>query len=201
MTRAIHAFALLAAAACGGRQTDNVDAQAVDASYDLDAHWGECCNTTLGGLGRACTPQEIEAGVGEQYQCPQTMYCGLQIDPYGDPPTVTCCGTRQPSTPYAQVDVGCPPWPSANKVSWGECCYSAPRDAATAPYGGSPGTCPADASTPHVQCSANQYCGLPADDGGGPTTPQRCCGDRTMDKGTLDASGLDPQCMPQYWSL
>ena len=205
MKRAAVLALAFAAAACGGRESPDVDAAPNDASYDLDAHWGECCDRTKGGLGRPCTGNELDGGNVEQVQCPANTYCGLYLDTTGlNPPDVECCGDRgDPPIPgYSGVDESCPPWPQAVEASWGDCCYQAEPhgpDAGLIPAGGAIGPCPKDATYPHVQCSQNQYCGLGPSDGSTPY--QQCCGDHSQDQGTINASGLDPNCMPEYWQL
>jgi hypothetical protein len=202
---------LVAVAACGGREVVDVDAETPDASFDIDAHWGECCDRVSGGLGRPCTAAEIEAGPYAWYQCPAWAYCGLQLDPFGiNPPEIGCCGNKAvgPLNAFAEVQRGCPPWPGEVEASWGDCCYNQPPlDGGFAVVGGVRGACPPDGLS-HTQCSTNQYCGAPFGGyyvyDGGPDFDAgdlgfRCCGDRNQDEGTMFASGLDPTCPPVYW--
>jgi len=185
--------------ACG-RVAEDVDAAVVDASYDynLASHWGECCDRKVGGLGRPCTASELEAGPEVFVQCSAgAQYCGIEPpDPsHAFPGRITCCGHGSvPSDAPSgfAVEDGCPPWPGGVEASWGDCCYSDPGKLS----GGVIGPC-TDASSPHVQCSSNQYCGPFFVDAGA----SRCCGDRSKDQGTLEQSGLDVACMPKYWLL
>jgi len=195
---AVVLFSLLTAC---GRLADDGDAGTdanIDASYDIDAHWGECCDRKLGGLGRACTATEIEAGPEVFWQCPKNAYCGIEPpDPVKHfSGNITCSGSGPPPAGLPWVNaVPWPPWPGGLEATWGDCCFFE----SGSPFGGWVGSCPADASAPHVQCSPNQYCGVyvnGAGDGGA-----QCCGDRSNDEGTLQASGLDPACMPRYWSF
>ena len=195
---------LLAATACGGREQQDIDAAIPDASYDLNVHFGECCDRLLGGLGRPCTAAEIEAGPTQRFECPPQEYCGLVPGADSLPAEITCCGGKVPPALNSgqAVDVGCVPWPGGLEAAWGDCCYHASYpdggDGGMR-WGGVPGLCPESTPYVHQQCSPNQYCGLgPAPDGG---PGQRCCGDRSQDHGTIDSSGLDPDCTPQYWQL
>lgn len=207
--RAVLRFLFIAAAVCGcgGREASDFDAQTPDASYDLNVHFGECCDRTLGGLGRPCTEAEIEAGPAQRFACPSFQYCGISPADDNLPAEITCCGDQVPPAENsgAGVPLGCPPWPGGVDVAWGDCCYNLPDAAGPnrpyTPFGGVPGACPADASTPHNQCPLNQYCGKSAGPDADPFEPWHCCGDRTKDQGTVDQNGVDPNCPPQFWEL
>lgn len=202
MRRLVALFVLSAVVACGGRESNDIDAESPDASFDIDAHWGECCDRTQGGLGRPCTTAEIaatEAGVDYQrFPCGPSRYCGLDVQA-GGLPFVGCCGHKALQASSAEIDLGCPPWPGEVEASWGDCCYQGSAPDGSVRYGGVRGPCPVDTPYPHTQCSANRYCGRSPDSGLDSGFAQACCGDRSNDQGTIEASGVDPDCVPQYW--
>jgi len=195
----------LAAAACGGELRIDVDAG--DASFDVNAHWGECCDQQHGGLGSGSSCLDagytfIDSGVPGTgsfigaMQCLPNQYCGVRLS---DPQLASCCGHMLPvpeNPPRSdEIDQDCPPFPGFVDRHWGECCYT--HDNGTNPFidaaasGGIPGACAPNVASPGIQCPSNQYCGQ---DFTAAQTVIRCCGDRTEELGTPGSSGLDPSC-------
>jgi hypothetical protein len=218
----IRLWCLLAATACGGEVVGpDASTGAPVPAIDLTSHWGECCSVfSQGGLGMPC----VDAGddgsaLSLTIQCDFDQYCGLMLRPMRTA-QFDCCGSKErwqeglPGLLGSGAGTQCVPWPAAATVGhqyidhhWGECCYTdlgagipgaCSPDADTSHSDFGQGGLPWDASSPHIQCSSDQYCGWV--NGGGPGGTA-CCGSRAEDQGTPQASGMDPSCPPSQDSL
>ena len=199
------------ATACGGKQVDDVDAAidgASDAPFiDLNAHWGECCDTVDGSVGGFSPAADGGCPKGIT-RCQDLRYCGISESggpPSGPPYVLICCGSRftGPLPQSLEVDSFCPPFPAGASADiadagaelgphWGECCYADHGGTSKpCPPTDSAGYCPGDAGC--AQCAVGEYCGSL------PSVPPRkgCCGDRFV--ATIGLSPIDPTCPPAAW--
>ena len=112
-------LALLEVFACGGKLQGGVDA-----TFDLDAHWGECCYELTGPAPSCRGPDGGFVAVADHPQtCSPTQYCGVNRNgcingsngchELSSPP-FACCGDRNiVGTPDARLDginVNCLPY-------------------------------------------------------------------------------------------